>query len=230
MLGQLSEVISDVSVLRRILFAVAHIPHDYPGLWEAAVLFGVGQKGQRNPITSDQARILFENLSELNSEAFVNDESLLVELSQFQLPNSSSPLGIILISPKTHCCRCGGPLSLRADRPSRVCIYDDTVGTVPGTHYHKLCRKPRCKLYQHYGYHTIGEDGKLVYDNDWSLLPYFISTQKTGFATSVLRRFDADLLIGQVSYKQGAEIYNYVHGYIATTTDEESGVNPTGPV
>lgn len=156
-------MISDVSVLRRILFAVAHLPSDCPQLWEIAIHFGTKQKGSRNHITPSQAHILFENLRELNSEAFANDQSLLQELSQHQFPPSSShSLGIVLISPRTECCKCQTPLSLRSDRPSRIVIYDDRLGTLPGTHYHKYCRKPRCQVHQYYGYHTRG-DGELYY-------------------------------------------------------------------
>ena len=144
MMSQLSRVITDVSVLRRILFAVVHLPPD-------CLQFGVGQRQSRNTITPAQAHVLFENLSELNSEAFVNDQSLLTEFSQHQFPHSSlPPLGIVLISPKTVCCKCGGPLFLRADRPSRMVIYDNKLGTLPATHYHKDCRKPQCRVHQYY--------------------------------------------------------------------------------
>ena len=224
-LGQLSKVISDISVLRRILFAVAHLPCDCPQLWEIAVHFGTGQRESRNTITPAQARILFENVQELNSEAFVNDHSLLQELSQHQFPPSSPhPLGIVLISPKVKCSQCQRPLSLRADRPSRIVIYDDRLGTLPGTHYHKYCRMPRCSVHQHYGYHTKGNAGELHYDSDWSALPYFVSTQKTAFSMTLLQNYDAEL---QVSYKQRADIYNYVHGYLTAQQLEAEEENVT---
>ena len=230
MLAQLGCVVSDVSVLRRMLFAVTQLPHDFPSLWETVVLFGVRDKSDRNTITPNQAKVLFENLSELNIEAFVNDTALLIELSQLQLPSTSQPLGIILISPKTTCYKCGGHLSIRADRPSQLVIYDDKIGTVPGSHYHKYCRRPHCRVYQHYGYHTSGDKGHIVYDNDWISLPYFISSQKTAFALPFLRNFDAQLFIGQMSYKQGAEIYNYLHGYEISREDGDldQPLQPTG--
>ena len=222
-LGQLSNVISDISVLRRILFAVAQLPSDCPQLWEIAVHFGTGQKGEsRNTITPVQARILFENIQDLNSEAFANDHTLLQELSQHRFPPSSPhPLGIVLISPRAMCCKCQGPLSLRADRPSRIVIYDDRLGTLPGTHYHKYCRTPKCRVHQYYGYHTEGSEGELHYDDDWSTLAYFVSTQKTAFAMPFLQNYDVELLIGQVSYKQRADIYNHVHGYLVTQLETE---------
>ena len=44
-------------------------------------------------------------------------------------------------------------------------------------------------------------------------LPYFLSTQETGFELSMLKKFDAELLIGQLSYKQKADIYNLTKGF-----------------
>ena len=35
----------------------------------------------------------------------------------------------------------------------------------------------------------------------------------TAFATSFMEQFDADLLLGQIAYKQKADIYNYYHKY-----------------
>ena len=37
---------------------------------------------------------------------------------------------------------------------------------------------------------------------------------------TLLRNYDAELLIGQVSYKQQANIYNYLHGYLAAKPEE----------
>lgn len=214
-IAQFSEVVKDVSVLRRMLFAVATIPNDHPKVWEVVVQFGVGQTGERNKITPEQAKLLFENVWELNQEAFKSDNSLMVELSQLTLTPSTTPIGIILMSTVTDCINCGRKLSIRADRPSQVIIYDDELGTLPGTQYQKYCRKPGCRLYQYYGYHTTGANGKIVYDTNWHALPYFVSTQRTVFKLSMLKKFDVELLIGQLSYKQKADIYNYAHGYIS---------------
>lgn len=53
----------------------------------------------------------------------------------------------------------------------------------------------------------------MIADNNWAELPYFISTSKTGFSTTLLEKFDAELLLGQLSYKQKADIYNFYHKY-----------------
>lgn len=51
------------------------------------------------------------------------------------------------------------------------------------------------------------------YDSNWDDNKYIFSTSETAFEISLLKRFDAELLIGQVSYSQKAEIYNSCNGY-----------------
>ena len=51
------------------------------------------------------------------------------------------------------------------------------------------------------------------YNPDWDMLPYFVSSQETAFELAMLKKFDGELLIGQTSYKQKADMYNYFHGY-----------------
>ena len=99
-------------------------------------------------------------------------------------------------------------------------LYTDNMGTVPATHYRKYCHNYRkgCTFTQHYSYHSISDDGAIViYDNNWADLPYFVSTSKTAFSTTFLERYDAEILIGQVSYKQKSDIYNYYHKYETAT-------------
>ena len=59
----------------------------------------------------------------------------------------------------------------------------------------------------------IGEEQSLHYDDDWADDQYFLSSQETAFETALLKTFDAELLIGQVSYKQKADIFNHINGY-----------------
>ncbi len=42
---------------------------------------------------------------------------------------------------------------------------------------------------------------------------YFVSTNMTAFEINFLERFDFELLIGEISYKQKAEIYNCINGF-----------------
>lgn len=53
----------------------------------------------------------------------------------------------------------------------------------------------------------------VYYDVDWVEHEHFISTSGTAFEMSLLRKFDTELLLGQISYNQMAEIYNYSNGY-----------------
>ena len=39
----------------------------------------------------------------------------------------------------------------------------------------------------------------------------------TAFETKFLKILSADIFLGQISYKQKAEIYNYTHGYDQST-------------
>ena len=112
---------------------------------------------------------------------------------------------------------CGGKLLLRSDRPSRLTLDTESLGTLPATHYHKYCNCHRkgCKLVHFYGYYKSGEGG-MHYTDDCLSLPYFLSTQETGFELAMLKNFDVELLIGQISYKQKADIYNISKGYNTT--------------
>lgn len=125
---------------------------------------------------------------------------------------TKQPLGIPLVPNQENCLSCGGKLSLRSDRPSRLTIYTESQGTVTATHYHKYCRNKGCKFVQYYGYHKPG-NGYSCYNNNWISLPYFIPSQETGFEIAMLKKFDVELLIGQMSYHQKADIYNVANGY-----------------
>lgn len=44
------------------------------------------------------------------------------------------PLGVVLISQELCCAICRQELTLRKDRPASVVVYDENLGTVPGSH------------------------------------------------------------------------------------------------
>ena len=117
----------------------------------------------------------------------------------------------------TKCDLCGGKLLLRGDRPCRMTLYTESLGTVPATHFHKYCNNycKGCAFVQFYGYYKTGT-GTLCYSVDWMSHPYFLSSQETGFKIAMLKVFDTELLIGQISYKQKADIYNASKGYDTT--------------
>lgn len=207
----LASRIQDVSVIRRMLFAVSFLPRDYPHYWDTVTQFSF--KGTKQ-LDSAEVQLLMENIQFLQSNAFAEDKNLTQEIVSSK-DVTMAPIGIILISPKKTCCLCGGKLLTRGDRPGRVTLYTETFGTLPASSYRKYCHKNRqgCKLVQYYGYCMIGEEQALRYDDDWADHQYFLSSQETAFETALLKKFDAELLIGQVSYKQKADIFNYINGY-----------------
>ena len=87
-----------------------------------------------------------------------------------ELITFTSPIGVILISSNSVCVSCNSKLVLRKDRPAPVVIYDDTLGTYFGSHFHKFCPKKGCSFNQYYGYYTIHSHS--------SELPYFVSSKK----------------------------------------------------
>jgi hypothetical protein len=54
----------------------------------------------------------------------------------------------------------------------------------------------------------------------------FMSTRETAFEMALLHQLDAEVLIGQLSYKQRSEIYNVKHGYDSVKKD--TGKHSTG--
>ena len=59
---------------------------------------------------------------------------------------------------------------------------------------------------------AIGESA-VFHNENWGEMEYFLSTRETAFEMSVLKQFDIEILIGQLSYKQRSDIYNIKHGY-----------------
>ena len=220
MLGTVSKYIKDVSVLRRLLFAVAHLPTDLPNLWGVAVEFATKDQESRDSITKAQAKVLVENIQKLDALAFSTDRKLLGDLVDLEIPNCK-PLGLILISDNNKCVQCGSKLQLRKERPSSVVIYDQQMGTIPGSHYHKTCTNRACSVTQFYGYTTAGSSSEVHFDRDWESLPYFVSSRESVFSMQLLRQFDSEILIGQMSFKQCADAYNYLHIYTQLLTKKE---------
>ena len=205
----------DVAVQRRLIFASLYLPSELPHYWDTVAKFA-SQITLEGSITPESAKLEIENTKILNPEAFISDSDLTKQLIAMECNATNQPLGMPLIPKETSCTSCGGKLLLRSDRPSRISLYTDSLGTIPGTHFHKYCQKYRkgCKFAQYYGYYKIEECAQ--YNADWDTLPYFVSSQETGFEMKILKQFDVELLIGQVTYKQKADIYNIVNGYDST--------------
>lgn len=209
MLRVASQHLKEVGVLKRLIFAVATLPNDLPNLWEVAAKFA---SNDRSCIDAEQAKLLIDNLHEFDAGAFATDESLLQDLLRFQVPKYK-PVGMVLISSSEKCLICGSKLLLRKDRPAAVVIYDDIMGSVPGTHYHKYCTNSSCKLTQYYGYYTIKGSSAVFYNPDWESLPYFVSSRESAFSISLLKRFNAEIFVSVSSFMQCADIYNLLHNY-----------------
>ena len=143
------------------------------------------------------------------------DEELTKSLIKMPKTDPSKPerIGVVLLSPKENCLHCNSKLYVRPDRNVMATIYDHRYGSIPAIHYTRYCRKRGCSYQQHYGYHTNGDNNEVMYDSDCLELPYFMCSRETAFSMEILRRFDVECLIGQISYKQSAEIYNSYNGY-----------------
>ena len=210
MLGLIAKYIKEVSVLRRLVFAAIHLPEDLPNLWGVVIEYATKGKKESSAITAEDAKMLAENIQEFDSKAFSTDKDLLMELMALQVPKSK-PLGMVLISAKKDCPACGSSLRLRKDRPASVIVYDNNMGTLPGSHFHKCCTSPKCSCTQYYGFYTTG--GEVVFNSDWATLPYFVSSRETVYSMDLLHHFNAEIIIGQLSFKQCADVYNFLHGY-----------------
>ena len=150
MLAAVSKHIKDVSILRRLLFAISQLPNELPDVWRLAIEFATRyKKGSIKDETT--LKLIMENLEEIDPTAFKSDNSLFLELLSSPMDN---PLGVALISPVKECILCGNTLHLRRDRPSAITIYDDRVGIISGTHFHKNCKSRSCGCTQYYGYYT----------------------------------------------------------------------------
>lgn len=211
MLSQASQLIKDASVLRRLEFAAGFYPPDLPNYYERVLQFATKGKENRHSLDPQQALELLDNMKYLDSQAFIPETELIKEIITMKHGGSDMSIGIILLSSKKLCANCEGKLYIRGDRAASVTLYSDTLGAVPATHFTRYCRKKSCSFQQHYGYYTKG-NSEVHYDHDWSSNPYFMSTRETAFCMELLRRLDKEILIGQISYKQRAELYNDIHG------------------
>ena len=207
----------DSTANRRMIFAAAFLPHDIPHYWDIVAEFANQHNPGKSRVTKESAKVVVENLQVLKPNIFSTDSSLRDELINMKYDVTGQPLGIPLVSSKKSCLSCDGRLLLRNDRASYLILYTESLGTVPATQFYKYCQNYRkgCKFVQYYGHYSVGDATK-YYSNDWMTLPYFLSSQETGFEMSMLKKYDIELLIGQMSYKQKADIYNVEKRYDTT--------------
>ena len=79
MLTAISKHVKDVSVLRRLLFAISHLPHNLPDVWKVAYEFAT--KGMEDKISDSRTvELIIKNLQKIDVSAFQDDKSLFLEL------------------------------------------------------------------------------------------------------------------------------------------------------
>ena len=231
--------LQDLAVLRRLIFASVYLPRDMPEYWSMVTRFGSNYGDKKQGLPVESVKMAIENIEFINKKAFVTDIELISEIHSLRSTPTSDPLGVVLISSHSRCKLCDGVLLIRSDRPSHVSVYTKTLGTVIGTHYQKYCQNfcKGCNFKQYYGYSSKkGINGEFLscYDSDWAELQYFISSSETAVELSMLKNFDAELLFGQISYSQKAEIYDHCNGYpvksktCSTLKKEELPIPPQG--
>lgn len=206
--------LQDLTVVHRLCFAARSLLIGAPHYWEIVQNFGIqGKEGYS--LSAEECRVFIENLKLLQEGVFDTDEKLIKELVRVPKSDSSKPdrIGFILLSPNQNCILCKSKLYIRVDRSVLAVIYDEELGTLLAVHYTRYCRKSGCSFQQHYGYYTQGSAESVIYNDDALELTYFMSTRETGFTMKLLRRFDSQCLIGQISYKQAADIYNHCNAY-----------------
>lgn len=209
-----NDALNDLSVIHRLCFATRSLPASSPYYWENVARFSIEGKSSYS-LSGDEARIFVQNLQVFNPDVFDSDLKLTKEL--VKVPKGDSPgsdkIGVILLSPVELCIICNSELYIRHDRSVQATLYDDKLGTMPAIHYSRYCRKKGCSLQQHFGYYTKGDASEVTYNKDALSLPYFMCSRETAFSIEILKKFDMECLIGQISYKQCAEIYNSYHEY-----------------
>ena len=97
----LVEKVSDVAVIRRILFAAAFLPHDYPYYWKIIASFAFRASKVSKPLDPDEVKVLIENIQVLQSAAFIQEKNFVEELILSD-DAAMQPIGVILISSKQH--------------------------------------------------------------------------------------------------------------------------------
>ena len=140
LLQELSDHLESPSVLRKILFATVNLPGDLPDYWKIVRHFSTNGADDNSP-TSTKLQALVENLQYLDKDVLLSDKELM-ELLMKEEGRDGKPIGVALISSRTQCQSCGGDLMVKADRPSHLTLYSDSLGTVTAVHYRKICKTP----------------------------------------------------------------------------------------
>lgn len=199
-----------MSVLRQLLFAASNLPHEVPNFWRIVVEFATAGKVQRNSIDSDTAAALIDNVCSFDEHASESDAALVRELISWtpSMTGNSKPLNLILISPINSCVLCGQRLTLRRYQSSSITVYDDNLGPVLGSHFHKICTNKSCKLTQYFGYYTIGSKSIFLWRLEGPHIFRVIFTHSILFVHAQKNRHWNHYWSAKL---QIADIFNHVH-------------------
>ena len=145
-------------------------------------------------------------------------------------PETGHNFSVVLIPPDEVCPRCGNALG-SAIEPSHIMLYGTPHGTIQGTIYKRKCTTrgnsttPACSVRMHYGYYSYK---KMQFRTRSCLdLPYFVSSNSTGFQMSFFHKSDSSILFGHNAFQCQANIYNRNHGYTeleGDTSDEKVAI------
>ena len=102
LLGGAAKVISDASVLRRLLFAASTLHQDTPEYWNIVTKFAINKSTLFADLGPEQARLIADNIMFTDPEVIVTDAALYKEL--FMMPfKEKEHLGVTLISERGKC-------------------------------------------------------------------------------------------------------------------------------
>lgn len=85
LLGEVPRVISDVSVLRCLLFAATIMPHGTPDYWSIIAKFAINKPSVVDVSLPEQTRLIVENIAYVDKEALSTDDELFRELAMMPL-------------------------------------------------------------------------------------------------------------------------------------------------
>ena len=95
MLATFSKHVGNVTVVRRLLFAISQLPKDVPIYWELSAKFAVQNTGYKH-LDVKTAKLQVENIQKLDPLAFQSDDTLYQQLVGICGP-PKKPLGVILM-------------------------------------------------------------------------------------------------------------------------------------
>ena len=173
----MSCVEKNASAQRRMVFATSYLPLDIPGYWTIVASFANQVVSDKSRVSPESAKVAMEKCKYSTMRHLLRT-ALTEQLIAMEYSVTKELLGVPLVPTQTKCSFCGGKLLLRGDRPSRMTLYTESMGTVSATHFHKYHNSRKgCHFIQFYGYSKSGT-GSMHYDANWMMLPYFISSQE----------------------------------------------------